>query len=368
MRRIGKVLSFVLILSTCISCHKNDDSTYFNGEIRSFEVLKDIKRVGLKSVSLSGANYGWLSVYDSLMIFRNPKLADCFFSVFNVDTGEELGTFCNKGGGPDELADCHKIFNFFKEGNELKSLLLGIYEEKLLIWNITKSVKQGTTVIDSIIPYVAEKANKGAPYSSFFYQRENALLAKVQSFSLGGGNATLPFYQKRTIDTNKLLENYSIYKKSVKNSNASTMVQTFYSSNDVCKPDGTKIVQAMLYLPQLNILNVETGQVVGCRMKGGPDFSIFENEEDINNVYYIGVQADDNYIYTLYWGKETWGRFDIPYVNTIHIFDWEGNFVQAVETDRGLDAMWIDPIRNRLYVTSPKVDDVFYLDLNGLFD
>jgi len=40
--------------------------------------------------------------------------------------------------------------------------------------------------------------------------------------------------------------------------------------------------------------------------------------------------------------------------------------VQAIEVDRGLDAIWIDPTRNRLYVTSPKVDDVFYLDLDGI--
>ena len=135
------------------------------------------------------------------------------------------------------------------------------------------------------------------------------MLAKVQSVPLGGGDATLPFYQQRTINTNKLLKNYSIYKKSIINRD---------SPNDACKPDGTKVVQAMLYLPQLNILDVETGQVVGFRMKGAPDFSIFEDEKDVYNIYYIGVQADDNYIYALYWGKESWGRFDTPYVRFMY--------------------------------------------------
>jgi hypothetical protein len=366
MKRIKEVFCFVLILSICISCNKKNDNMYFNGEIRNFEVLGSTKKVTLETISLDGANFGWLAVFDSLMIFRNPKLVNRFFSIFNVDNGEELGTFCNKGGGPDELSDCHKIFNFFKEGDDLKTLLLENYEEKMFIWNITQSVKQGTTVIDTIISYASEKDNKSAPYGSFFFQKDNTLLAKVQSVPLGNGDATLPFYQQRTIDTNKLLKNYSIYKQSVKDRDSPTTAQTFSSSNDACKLDGTKVVQAMLYLPQLNILDVETGQVVGFRMKGAPDFSIFEDEKDVYNIYYIGVQADDDYIYALYWGKESWGRFDVPYVNTIHVFDWNGNFVQAIEVDRGLDAIWIDPTRNRLYVTSPKVDDVFYLDLDGI--
>ena len=122
----------------------------------------------------------------------------------------------------------------------------------------------------------------------FFFKKIILLLAKVQSVPLGGGDATLPFYQQRTINTNKLLKNYSIYKKSIINRDSPTTAQTFSSSNDACKPDGTKVVQAMLYLPQLNILDVETGQVVGFRMKGAPDFSIFEDEKDVYNIYYIG--------------------------------------------------------------------------------
>ncbi len=55
-------------------------------------------------------------------------------------------------------------------------------------------------------------------------------------------------------------------------------------------------------------------------------------------------------------------------MNIIHVYDWYGNLVQKIETDRGIDQMWIDPTRNRLYVTSPKVDDIFYLDLDSIWD
>ena len=44
MLRIRSIFCLVLVLSACISCHKNDDSTYFNGEIRTIEDnIEDVK-------------------------------------------------------------------------------------------------------------------------------------------------------------------------------------------------------------------------------------------------------------------------------------------------------------------------------------
>ena len=96
-------------------------------------------------------------------------------------------------------------------------------------------------------------------------------------------------------------------------------------------------------------------------------FSALREKTNIKN-YYVEVQADDNYIYALYWGKDRWGMSEIPYINTIHVFDWHGRLVQKVETDYDIDKMFLDTVRNRLYVTRPKSDDVYYLDLDEVFD
>ena len=44
------------------------------------------------------------------------------------------------------------------------------------------------------------------------------------------------------------------------------------------------------------------------------------------------------------------------------------NEVQYVETDYDIDKMFLDTVRNRLYVTRPKADDVYYLDLDDIFN
>ena len=57
------------------------------------------------------------------MFFMNPKLPDRFYNIFNINTGEEIGTFCNKGGGPEEATAVGPISQFFERENELKTLL-----------------------------------------------------------------------------------------------------------------------------------------------------------------------------------------------------------------------------------------------------
>ncbi len=349
------------------SCKKNSDNTYFSGEILPIDSdIKQVKNMVLKPLQLEGAYFGIIAAYDSLMFFMNNKLPNHFFNVFNINTGEEIGTFCNRGGGPGEVAAISPIYQFFKEDDALKTLLYAPNENELLIWNITRSLEKGTTVLDTIIPYPLDIENQGAFYDYIFRQDENTLFTNVQSIPLNDEEATLPFYQKRTVYDNRLLKNYSIYKNTIRNEDASIIPEAFLSSNDVYKADGSRIIQFMLHLAQLNIIDTETGKVIGYRMLGSPDFSFFEKEKRLVNNYYLRARADDQYIYASYWGKESWGPFEIPSVNTIHVFDWNGKWLYELITDQPIHEMWLDKVRNRLYTTNVATDEVFYLDLNEI--
>jgi hypothetical protein len=179
--------------------------------------------------------------------------------------------------------------------------------------------------------------------------------------------ASVPFYQKRTIYSDELLQNYTIYKKSVRNGEAAIIPESFFSSNDAIKPDGTKIVQALANLPQINIIDTHTGEVSGFRTKQTPGFSFFETKMEDRNIYYMRVQADDNYIYASYWGKGPWESNDTPFINTIHVFDWHGKLLYELISDQAIYEIWLDPVRNRLYTTDMRTDDVFYLDLVEIY-
>ncbi|MFR1240008.1 MAG: hypothetical protein ACLSDJ_02260 [Butyricimonas faecihominis] len=363
--RIAKIITPIVVFSIFIYCGRKEDNHNFNGKILYFDDSCVItKNVESKSVPLNGAIMSMIAVYDSLLVCWNPNHPDHFFDIFNVDTGEKIGSFCGKGRGFTESISVNCVNQFFKKGDDLMTLLYGSNEGKLFFWNISQSVKKGITVYDTIVPY------KNNSISFQFYQSEDTLLIYKASEEVSRTQVTMPFYEKRTIYTNDLIRKFPIYKgDSIENSRVSHPVGTFYYTWDVMKPDGTKIVQVMWQLPQINMIDTQTGDILGYRMKNGPDYSLLKTDMESMNIYYMNVHADDHYIYATYWGKEPWvDRIGVkmPFFNTIHVFDWNGKLCYRLITDQSYLRVWSDSIRNRLYTMNMETEEVFYLDLDEL--
>ena len=367
MRTINIIIS-VIFLSLFICCNlDNCDKKYFNGEIQYFDENSVITRdVNSKILTLNGNNTGMIAVYDSLLICWNPGYQNHFFKIFNVDTGDEIGSFCNKGRGDNEVISVGCIAQLFKKGDDIMPLLYASNEGKLFLWNISQSIEKNTTVYDTIVPY-----NNDRIFFEF-YQSDNILFAYKPAEYLNTNEATTPYYEKRTISTNELMQDYPIYKtKSVQNNdvNERNPVNLFFYTWDVMNPNGSKIVQVMKYLPQINILDVSTGNLTGYRMKNSPDFSLLESSMESMDVYYNCVHADENYIYAAYWGREAWDDrlgVELPKFNIIHVFDWNGKLLYKLTTDRSFYRVWLDPVRKLLYTINLNNDEVYYLDLEDL--
>ena len=369
MNKLKIVGSCILMFCVLTSCQKNKDGEYFNGEIRQIDdSRKIVKNITSVNVPLYGGSYGDMVVYDSLMIFWNLKLPDHFFNIFNIDTGEEIGSFFSKGRGPGESVSAPPIFQLFKKNGNLMTLINTANENSLFLWNISKSLEQGITVFDTIFSYNSSNKNRSSRYFHIFHQSENILLAGINSIALNDKKVTTPSYEKRTIYTDELLAEYPLYKISeFENKKTDLALFDYFYSYDVIKPDGSKIVQAMSNLPQINIIDTETGAIVGYRIKNGPGFSLFETNMKPLNKYYASIQVDDKYIYATYWGKERWESGNLaPNINTIHVYDWEGNQVYEIVTDRIFFRLSLDTVRNRLYTWDLETGDAAYLDLNEL--
>lgn len=356
------------VLTLC-ACHSvNKDEVYFAGEIRTVdESHKEVKQVSSHYLHLQGSNYGLMAAYDSLLICWNPKLSGYFFNIFNVDTGEELGSFCHKGQGPEDLVEGHALFQLIQEGGELKTLQNDLPRNRLLKWNITRSVQTGETVWDTIVPFT-NKADDYRTHMFVFLSSGDTLLSYVNVDWVDDVTVFTPYYEKRLFSANKWLQDYIVYnEKTVSNPDVSPA--SFFYTWDAIKPDGSKIVQAMSHLPQINIIDTRTGEVVGYRLKDGEDFSLVESDELYNKVYYNWVHADDRFIYAVYWGKEQWEvsmEAKIPDVRTIYVFDWDGHLRYELHTDKVYFRIWVDPVRSRLYTQNHDTDEVYYLDLNEL--
>lgn len=362
-----KVINIVIsiaVLGVFVCCSTKDNDDVFNGEIRYIDDSGVItKNVESKPVPLDEGymGTGMIAVYDSLLVCWNPGFPDHFFDVFNVDTGEKLGSFCGKGRGHEESLSVGCVYQFFKKGDDIMTLLYASNEGKLFFWNISQSVEKGITVYDTIVSYDNSRMHFQ------FYQPGDTLFVFKASDELGLTAVTTPFYEKRTIYTNELIRDYPIYKiDTVENHHVAEPLSSFFYSWDVMKPDGSKFVQVMACLPQINMIDTRTGDVVGYRMKNGPDFSLLKTDVKSTNRYYNNVQADDHYIYATYWGKELWnGRVGVklPLFNTIHVFDWNGKLLYKLITDQSYFCVWLDSVRNRLYTLNMDTEEVYYLDL-----
>ena len=358
LKNLFMLMSFLAMLFSCDGSQA--DKELFYGEIR-YVNDKDVvsKDVTARHVSLDGIYTGTIAAYDSLLLCWDTSYPGHFINLFNVDTGKEIGYFCPKGGGPNELFNTNPVYQFFKKGDDVMALFDG-NSQALAIWNLTKSVQTGKTVYDTIV-----HDYKGLGLF-FFRLPDDALINVVSSQHKTMHEMTTPYCERRPLYTAGETQKFPLYKVESVNVGSSS---SFFNSWSALKPDGTKLVQAMGYLPQLNIVDTRTGQVVAYRMKGGPDYSLLQSEVGNLTKYYLSVQADDKYIYAAYWGKELWRGASgepMPKFDQIHVLDWEGNLLYKLKTDQSFFIIWLDTVRNRLYTRDWGTDEIYYLDLNEL--
>ena len=68
----------------------------------------------------------------------------------------------------------------------------------------------------------------------------------------------------------------------------------------------------------------------------------------------------------MFYGKEPWGLYDIPCVNQIYIFDWNGNLIKKILTKHCIDNIAVDHVNKILYTTSPMDEKLYYIKTNEL--
>ena len=325
-----------------VSCNsKSQDTDIFNGEIISIDEHAPEKEVEFKKITLKGSNFGYLAIHDSLALFMNPKLQSQWFQLFNCRTFDELGQFVGKGNGHEE---------FIAVGP---------------VWNITKSLAGKSTIIEKQIKLPWKKENRGACFNEYFIKDSCTLYAKVDATPINNHDASLPYYQIRDLRNGEKISDIHIFKKSIVNKQTKVLPQTFFYSHDVMKPDGSKIAQAMLHVPQLNIIDTKSKAVAGYRMNENMSLSDLETRKELKQ-YFTRICADDNYIYTVFYGKTESKVHEVPCVNQIYIFNWEGRLVSKIITKHCIDEIAVDGINKILYTTSPMDETLYYIKTDEL--
>ena len=307
-----------------------------------------------------------ITVFDSLGVVQNWSIVGegDVFSLININTGEEYGSFCPAGRGPKDITFGSNVM--CKPMVVDVKIVMMVYDSnthKIFIWNITRSLEDGYTVYDDVrqMPKLSRSSWLYALNDDYYLNFESGTISGVST--MGGGNnnqvkATMPKFQIRGADDFSLIKEYDIYTDSVKMCDGITvrMVNT-RAPHIVHKRD--KAIFSQLYVPQINILDLKSGKVDAIRIKGE------KVETDIDKICYCyrDFDSDYKYIYALYnnnsaveYEKMIYGEnkdLDAAsaYVrNTptqLLVFDYDGNLVARYKLDGLYDT--ISVCNGRLY-------------------
>lgn len=346
------------------SCGGNNTEDHFLGEIIEFDVNDPSiveETLEAKPIQLDGIYDGWIATHDSLIFFWSHRYDSHFFNVFNLNSGKFLGSFVPKGSGPDDIISAPPIYDIYEEQGELKTVLNAHNEQQFRIWNITKSIDVGKTIFDKKHSY--QRGRVG--YVAITYlDEERILVYHPESTPKDPDDPTsLPRFQTLKLNSGELLREYPIFKKHIIPEDEQYLPFPLAGTTAI-KDDKTKAVHAMIFLDQINIVDLSTGEVKGLRKKNSPTFSRFY--EDIKNpkYYYNRVQANNSYIVA------TW-RDGIPvdYTKTVpydqlHVFNWEGELIKKIRLDTPVQEIWLDKKTNRFYGYNPYLEKLYEYNLN----
>lgn len=306
---------------------------------------------------------GDMFVFDSLFVFYSYKYPDYLLSSFRLD-GKHIQNCVSKGKGPDEFVGLN-IFNqiLLDKDSVAKFWSYAFNEQKIVELNCDKLFTGEKDVIDSIIPFSWANTH-AAPFNYIFRLNDTHVLVKthLESLFVSGTDVELPKYQIVNIRDGHVLHEFTLYENPIpykKNEKSPSIYNMLYSTTDQIKPDLKKVVSAMGFLHQINILDLESGIYTSFRSYNTPEFSdLIDKDYNELNLYYKSTCVDNDFIYTLFINKPM-DMKNLPSSNEIHVFDWDGNFIKRFILDQHIDQIRIDLANHILYGKKEITDQVY---------
>jgi hypothetical protein len=337
------------------SCKNNEE--IFKGKIFIVENTPDIKTLTGKRIELNGIYTGTISVFDSVILFSSYKYEDvlkCNSLLFNLKTGEQINSLIKVGEGPGEFSS-GSFQDIFFHNDTVISMWFSDYVDKqqCFLFDIINNKITDTFDISGL------DSERERPHSRFFILSDSLLLAysMPQKLFLDDNTMLPPSWRLYNYKTNEKCMQYDIY----------TDYKYFLFlplSEDILKPDNTKLVLPMEYFRQINILNINTGELKGFKFNDSPDYmEVATTPYSELKRYYERACADDNFIYAAIQEENN---------TTVDVFDWDGNYVKKLILDKKMENkdsnIAIDPVNKYLYIiyVGEEEEEIYQYDV-GFF-
>ncbi|MDR1896295.1 MAG: TolB-like 6-bladed beta-propeller domain-containing protein, partial [Prevotellaceae bacterium] len=347
----------VIFLFVCCNQEKKD---IFNGEVYTLEDTLQRKFLHGTHVILDGVYDGYMSVYDSLVLFESYKYPAHFCNLFSLHSGKHLGDFFRKGQGPDEFLDFSHSEQYFNNNGEIQLLGFDALKGTVYLINLTKSIITNTIQCDTVIATDWNRKHTLPCAYMFRTDKDHFVIRSLLEYSfLDKKDYKLGAYYLYGKSVDSIEKTYILYNR-VPDVERVQVIDQYLSSMDMIRPDNSKIAMAMKMLAQINILDLRNGKLTGFRIKNTPDYPEVFRKDYTWQLYYADIRASDKYIFALYsnthWDN-SWKS------DEIHVFDWDGNWLHKITLDQKVFQISFDPVNELLYGLTD-MDEVYRYEIN----
>lgn len=335
-----------IFLFTFASCTKNNFFKGTNILIDKFPKNIDLpgERININSIGVND-----LFVADTFLVCFKAQGCDKYFDVYNTNTLTFIGSCLSTGRGPDELLSVQYNRQYICDSLNLYMWLKDDGNLKLVLFNLTESLKCQKDIIDTCIYLNRIQEGYG------FIINDTLVNIEIQP-----ENA---FFKSYKLSTDELSKPIKMFRNPYPNDDYQN--QIFAMTTNI-RPDNKYFVSSMIYFNQINIYSSD--------FKDCKSLSIYKTPQPIKQilntphnekiVYYSQAISSMNYIYALYIGQPNsiWD-FHNEKVE-IHIFDWNGLPIQKFSISENIIYFTIDEKHNQILgITSN--EEIYKYDIDA---
>ena len=264
----------------------------------------------LKGDSIQLDVLGCVDIYcvDTFLIAYTPMSEKGYFHIFSTSDFKPLGSFIPIGRGPNEFYAVNYSSAYKTDDGQVKAWLSNNvmnYE-----WNITQSVEQKQTIIDS-----AYKLQGILSDGVWLPGRDDFMFGFIRK------NSNIE-YIRYNLKTKTVINADKMFSKDLSANNISSASMLPY-----LKPDNSKLANIGWWTNYICIFNTDFSdmKIVATYHKPESIDKISATERQERILYYSCSDVTEQYIYALYVNQPEKDRRYHSKHEEIHIFDWNAN-------------------------------------------
>lgn len=270
-------------------------------------------------------------VNDSVIVLQDQtsEINPYHFKAYSADSLDYIGPLVSRGRGPGEM------LSPYMAGNDPEGKYLCLQDNavgKAYIVDVMQSVESRKASVVHSIDLPSGIADwLPLPGSKQFVLKQEKGEFVFQTLG-NDGYIYYTFHPYRDIDGERCMTHLS----SILTNNRMT----------------GEVAEAMVFLPQLNMFDSGTGRISSVAVDAGYRkwkalLSKMINED--TREYYTGIESSPDYIFAAYKGLPLKKKGEPGIGTSIHIFDWDGNFIYDVKVTEDIGDMAFDNRTKYLY-------------------